>query len=197
MSNRLMSFMVAALALLFLSGCAIPPMPEDLIGAPNVREDSYDPGVGQGTGGNAETSLLDLLPDGARLLAPGGQGNGPISYGDLDGDGRDEAIVVYQEGGGRNRMLKAALLTRQQDAWQIIWHGEGSGHGLDYAGIHDVDRDGSVEILLGWSLGEGVNGLDIYEWDQGTLKLQDRRGYHESKELNEILHPLGHNDSAS
>lgn len=129
-----------------------------------------------------------LLPDGARLLTmPDGKPNNGISYGDLDGDGQNEATVVYEEEVGRERTLKAALLMRRQEAWQIVWHGEGSGHSLDYAGIRDVDRDGAAEILLGWSLGAGVNGLDIYEWDKGTLKLQDRKGYHESTELRDMM----------
>lgn len=178
MQNKLMNIFLVAAVMLMLGGCRIPAMPSDLITAPNAVDD----------GDEMHTSLLALLPDGARLLTmPDGNPNNGISYGDLDGDGQNEAIVVYEEEVGRQRTLKAALLMRRQEAWQIVWHGEGSGHGLDYAGIRDIDRDGAAEILLGWSLGAGVNGLDIYEWDKGTLKLQDRKGYHESIELREMM----------
>ncbi|GAA0134047.1 hypothetical protein YSY43_08870 [Paenibacillus sp. YSY-4.3] len=181
MSNKLMKILLVAAVLLMLGGCGIPSMPSDLITAPYAVDDRYSGGDGM------HTSLLALLPDGARLLTmPDGKPNNGISYGDLDGDGQNEAIVVYEQDDGRERTLKAALLMRRQEVWQIVWHGEGSGHGLDYAGIYDVDRDGAVEILLGWSLGAGVNGLDIYEWDKGTLKLQDRKGYHENIDLKEM-----------
>lgn len=168
-------------ALLAIGGCALPSMPSDLITAPSTGEYGKQ-------ADDMERSLQALLPDGARLLtAFDGKANNAISYGDLDGDGRNEAIVVYEEDGGRERRLKAALLMRQQEAWQIVWDAEGSGRGLDYAGIHDVDKDGLAEILLGWSLGEGVNGLDIYEWDQDKLKLQDRKGYRDIIDLNDIM----------
>lgn len=182
MSNRRIIISLMTVVLFTFSGCGMPSLPNDLISAPNSK-------VHFPMDDDMLTSLQALLPEGARLLTtPGGAGNHGISYGDLDGDGMNEAIVVYEEDGGREKTLKAALLMRSRhEAWQIVWHGEGSGYGLDYAGIHDVDRDGVAEILLGWSLGEGVNGLDIYEWDRSTLKLQDRRSYHESIDLTDMM----------
>lgn len=177
MSKRLILISLMAAVWLAIGGCAIPSMPSDLITAPNTGEYGNQDD-------DMQRSLQALLPDGARLLTtPDGKASSGISYGDLDGDGRNEAIVVYEEDGGRERTLKAALLMRQQEAWQIVWAAEGSGRSLDYAGIHDVDKDGLAEILLGWSLGEGVNGLDIYEWDRDEWKLQDRKGYRDISDI--------------
>ncbi|WP_019636574.1 hypothetical protein [Paenibacillus fonticola] len=178
MSNRLIISLMAV-AFLALSGCAVPSMPGELISAPNVgehvhKEDEF------------RASLLALLPEEARLPTASDQVENSISYGDLDGDGTDEAVVVYELDGHNARTLTAALLMRKEEAWQIVWQMEGHGYSLDYSAINDVDQDGLPEILLGWSLGADVNGLDIYEWDHNTLRLQDRRGYHGNLDLSEM-----------
>ncbi len=111
-----------------------------------------------------------LLPEGARLLSP-------ARYGDIDGDGVNEAVIVFEERAVAKRSLKAALAKRESGDWKIVWDTDGFGYGLDYAGIHDVNGDGMPELLLGWSLGAGGNGLDIYRWQNGKCQLLDTRNY--------------------
>lgn len=159
-------FLVAAL--LYLSGCRIPATPNDLINPP-----SSDLGLSE----NKWDAIQKLLPEGAHLVPQTiGQGNG-ISFGDIDGDGIDEALVVYKENPLRGKMLKAALLKKKSAQWHIVWDAKGFGYGLDYSKIADVNRDGLPEVVLGWSLGDAGTGMDVYAWRNDTLMLQSKEEY--------------------
>ncbi|MEC0226544.1 hypothetical protein [Paenibacillus alba] len=167
----------------WISGCEMPSTPMDLIKSPSSEMNV------QGEDFNA--ILRNLLPDGARLLASdhgqGKKGNG-IAFGDVDGDGIDEAMVVYEENAATDKILKAALLKQHNEEWQVIWDTKGFGNGLDFAGLTDVTKDGQPEIILGWSLGAGENGLDIYEWSNNSLKLWTKEWYQGHLDLDKIIH---------
>lgn len=70
-----------------------------------------------------------------------GQEDNAISFGDMDGDGIDEAVVVYEYSKNKGYTIKAMLLRQENEAWQKISEVEGFGYGLDYAGFFDVDED--------------------------------------------------------
>lgn len=165
--------------ILWLGGCVMPAAPIDLIKPPlsedTVHKDTWT------------TTLRSILPEGARVLTSvhGKEDNG-IVFGDVDGDGIKEAIVVYEEDVNNEKKLKAALLKQFKEEWKIIWDTKGSGYGLDNAGFADVNKDGRPEIVLGWSLGAGGNGLDIYEWNNSTVELSVKKGYHGHLDLSRI-----------
>ncbi|MBB6670722.1 hypothetical protein [Cohnella nanjingensis] len=158
MIKRLMGTGILVLALFAVGGCGVPVTPVELLGPPAQENDA------------ADLTFLALLPEGARLLHP-------VRYGDVDGDGMNEAVIVYEENVHSKKAMKAALVKKQQEAWKIVWATNGFGYGLDYAGIHDTNGDGQPEILLGWSFGAGGNGLDIYEWTNQQWMLKDTRPY--------------------
>ncbi|MBI2893683.1 MAG: hypothetical protein HYY06_09040 [Deltaproteobacteria bacterium] len=77
----------------------------------------------------------------------------PPAVGDLDGDGRAE-IVDYAAGGG----LVAFAYDPAADEWDLMWHSKQADGVTDYVAtgggwagpsIHDVDDDGSPEVLRG------------------------------------------------
>ncbi|WP_256759991.1 hypothetical protein [Cohnella sp. WQ 127256] len=155
-------------ALLCLSGCRVPVTPNDLINPPSseigLSEKNWD-------------AIQNLLPEGAQLVPQTiGQGNG-IAFGDLDGDGIDEALIVYKENPLHGKMHKAALLKQKSAQWQIVWDAKGFGYGLDYSKITDINQDGLPEVVLGWSLGNAGTGMDVYAWREGTLMLQSKEEY--------------------
>ncbi|WP_019421133.1 hypothetical protein [Paenibacillus sp. OSY-SE] len=152
--------------LLWIGGCSMPATPIDLIKSPLSEENLHS------------DILRTLLPDGARLLVSAhGEGSKGISFGDVDGDGIDEAVVVYEESSHNERIRKAALLKQQDEEWQIVWDTKGYGYGLDYAGIADVNEDGLSDIILGWTLGAGEKGLDVYVWRDNAMTLWGKKGY--------------------
>ncbi|RKP55012.1 hypothetical protein D7Z26_07210 [Cohnella endophytica] len=162
-------FLVAAL--LYFSGCRMPVTPNELINPPtselSLPENKWD-------------EIQKLLPKGAQLVPQTlGQGNG-IAFGDLDGDGIDEALIVYKENPLHGKTLKAALLKQKSAQWQIVWDTQGFGYGLDYSKIADVNRDGLPEVVLSWSLGNAGTGMDVYVWRNDTLMLQSKEEYRAS-----------------
>lgn len=155
---------------LWLGGCNIPPTPIDLIKPPRSVESTYN--------NHFISTITSLIPDGARVLVPDqSKGGTGITFGDIDGDGIDEAVLVYEESVLNEKELKAVLLKQNNEDWQIVWDTKGFGYGIDYMDVTDVNGDGLSEILLGWSLGAGGNGLDIYGWKDHTLNLLDKKGY--------------------
>ncbi|MCJ8012419.1 hypothetical protein MUG84_11815 [Paenibacillus sp. KQZ6P-2] len=163
--------------ILLLGGCGVPSTPKDLI-EPPVPETSLQTG-------NISQDLIKLLPQKAQILSPVQEKAGnDISFGDMDGDGVDEAVIVYKEKNKTGKMLKAALFTLHQEQWHKISEVEGYGYGLDYVRMTDIDHDGRSELALGWSLGEAGNGLNIYSWRNDTLKLLSKKVYQEKPDLN-------------
>ncbi|MGG0813371.1 hypothetical protein [Paenibacillus alvei] len=152
--------------LMWTVGCGVPAAPIDLIQPPLPASHSH------------EAVVRRALPDGSRLLIPKrGGGNTGISYGDVDGDGHDEAVIVYEENVRNEKTRKAALLRYENKQWNIVWDTKGYGYGLDYAGLTDVNKDGLPEIVLGWTMGGDENGLDVYTWKNQALKLWDKKTY--------------------
>lgn len=164
------------ITLWLLGGCGVPATPLDTI-KPPLSEASMQRN-------KTSQELIKLLPGKAQLLAPlqGPEGH-DISFGDLDGDSIDEAVVVYEDNKGTGNTLKAALFKQHNEAWQKISEVNGFGYGLEYAGFLDVDHDGINELVLGWSLGDAGNGLDIYRLSEDKLKLLSKKAYHGKLDL--------------
>ncbi|TDF97169.1 hypothetical protein [Paenibacillus piri] len=151
-------------------GCGMPAAPIDLIKPPvsheSVPKDSF------------HTALQALLPEGARLLIPRqGDKFQAVSFGDVDGDGVDEAVVVYEESSRPEKSLRASVLKQHDAAWRIVGDAKGIGYGIDYVRVADDNGDGISEIMLGWSLGAGGTGMDTYEWKNNVLTLTGKKGY--------------------
>ncbi|TBL71040.1 FG-GAP repeat domain-containing protein [Paenibacillus thalictri] len=180
MYRKLLGICIIAAVLLWMSGCGIPKAPIDLIHAPaietSINEDQFS------------KIIRGLLPDGAHVVVTDRlKGNNGVLYGDVDGDGIDEALVVYEEKRTDDKALRAALLKQNNKEWRIVWKMAGSGYGIDYAGFADVTKDGAPDLILGWSLGAGENGMDIYEWKNNTLRLWGKKGYYGQFDLEKLL----------
>ncbi|WP_152393238.1 hypothetical protein [Paenibacillus guangzhouensis] len=154
----------------WIGGCSVPSMPADLIKPPLKSEDANQDTTKQ--------ELLRLLPHEAQVQSPiqAKQGN-DISYGDLDGDGINEAVVVYEKPGTKGKALQAVVFKHHQEGWSILSELKGFGYGLEYAEFPDLNHDGQAELVLSWSLGAAGQGLDVYTWIDNTLKLLSKQEY--------------------
>ncbi|OPA75217.1 hypothetical protein BVG16_21685 [Paenibacillus selenitireducens] len=171
MLNKLNRIGIMLTMLLLLGGCGIPTTPMDMI-KPPVSEGSLQRD-------QISHELIKLLPNEAQLVAPlQGKEGQHISFGDMDGDGIDEAVVVYEENNVSGKILKAALFKQHQEEWRIISEVKGFGYGLEYAGFPDINHDGRNELALAWSLGEAGNGLDVYGLTDDKLELISKKEYH-------------------
>ncbi|WP_042162015.1 hypothetical protein [Paenibacillus gorillae] len=176
MLNKHITGGILLVALLLLGGCGIPTTPADTI-KPPVSEASM-----QREQVNRE--FRKLLPHKAQLVVPlQGKEGDDITFGDMDGDGINEAVVVYEEKKGTGRTLKAALFKQSNTQWKKIFEVKGFGYGLDFVGFPDLNHDGSSELALGWSLGAAGNGLDIYELSKDKLELLSKKEYQDNLQL--------------
>jgi len=171
MLHRLNRAGIILTLLLMLGGCSIPATPIDMIKPPVSMSSTGRDDVSQ--------ELMKLLPDRAQLIVPmqGKQGQ-DISFGDMDGDGINEALIVYEDSSKSGKELKAVLFKQHDNSWRIVSEIKGFGYGLEYAGFPDINHDGRLEVALGWSLGAAGNGLDIYELSNDRLELVQKKEYH-------------------
>jgi len=159
-----------------LAGCGVPATPLDTIKPPKSDLSAHNYTTNQ--------EIMELLPDRVQLVTPiMGKVEDAIFFGDLNGDGIDEAIVVYENQKNRGNTLKAVLFRKENDVWKKVSEVNGFGYGLNYARFLDIDNDGHKELLLGWSLGDAGNGLDIYRLMEDQLHLLSNRVYVEHVDL--------------
>lgn len=171
MLNKLGRTGIMLTMLSILGGCGIPAMPKDMI-KPPVSVNSLESDT-------VSHELIKLLPDQVKLIVPMQSNEGQdITFGDMDGDGIDEAVIVYEENKASGKVLKAVLFKQQDNKWRIVSEVNGYGYGLEYAGFADLNHDGLPELALGWSLGAAGSGLDIYELQNDKLELVTRKEYH-------------------
>jgi hypothetical protein len=84
---------------------------------------------------------------------------------DLDGDGSLEYVIGYEH--SPSGMASAALLIvdEQADKWVKVWDKSMPGTSFDQIGIFDLNRDGHLEIVVGWYLGlSSGTALDVLEY---------------------------------
>lgn len=153
---------------LLFSGCNLLPSPKEVIKAPQqaiTQENEYQQLI---------KYIQEQLPTGAKLIAPANPvGAKAIQKGDLDGDGQDEIVATYSIGADPGQ-LKVAVFKEKE-----IWSSDGTGYILDWFSIQDITGDKKPELLLGWTVGASAgNELEIFTWDDNSLKKLTVMGYH-------------------
>lgn len=119
----------------------------------------------------------EVIPEGAQLTIPlQPEDMGAIRQVDIAGDGEKELIAFYK----KEYQLGAVVLRAVNDKWEKIGDIEGLGQDIAYADFKDLDNDSKLELMIGWSGGQGLDGdLDIYTWQDSKLKLSSREKYTE------------------
>jgi hypothetical protein len=167
-----------AACLFFLAGCNLFVSPESLIRLPN-----------QAKVNNQEEDLISIakrnLPKGTELTVPNGPvGVEPVISLDIDGDERDEALVLYRSIIHQNQ-VGAYLLKEGKNGWGKVFATKGTGSEISWASASDITGDGKMEILLGWQIGGSeVKVLEIYQWENDKLTIINDLSYHEL----EVIH---------
>lgn len=88
-----------------------------------------------------------------------------ITVDDFDGDGTEEAVVLYR--GAQNQaenFASVCFLKNSDDGWNKIENFQGYGNEVNSLSIADLDDDGSSEIMIIWSY-SGISGgyvLSVY-----------------------------------
>lgn len=159
--------------MVLLNGCNLFPAPESLIQAPKQAK-----AVNQGQ--DLVSIAQRNLPKGSKLTVPDGPvGMEPVVSVDLDGDGRDEALVFYQST-SHDSQVGAFVLKKNSKSWEKIFITKGSGNKIHWANAADVMGDKKKELLLGWqSEGSAESLLEIFHWKKDKLTKLKELTYNE------------------
>ncbi|QAY67025.1 FG-GAP repeat domain-containing protein [Paenibacillus protaetiae] len=152
----------AALVLLLLgilaAGCKYTAAPADLLQKPPISSEKQ----------RLVQAVSDLLPEYSKLALPlREQKSEAIRLVDIDHDGSDEAVVSYFNEYNAPELM---VLSRKNGSWkQWALIEQPLARQLDLLQIADLNNDGTMELIVGWS-GNGSfdspNILSLYTFEQ-------------------------------
>ena len=154
---------VCALLALLLTGCNVP-LPEnrqveDLLRAPRLAGDY----------GDIQTALNDWLGESAQLKYPlQGELLSPFVLADLDGDGEQDAAVLYTTAQSTNVCL-AILQKDETNGWQVRQTMEGLADSVDTVRLAQLQAGGATQIVVGYVASQGDHYLAVYSYAGGVL----------------------------
>ncbi|WP_198402156.1 hypothetical protein [Paenibacillus crassostreae] len=151
----------ACLTLLILGGCSIISDPVSLMKTPQISAENE----------SLRTFITSQLPKGAELIrARENDNTSLIRFADLDSDGKKEVVVFY-ETTDQAVPLHGSIFENQNGTWVQQFTFDAEGKILESLQILDLTNDGSLNIIAGFSRGDGdlQNGLVVYNYNGETV----------------------------
>ena len=90
----------------------------------------------------------------------GGQNRQAVQRRDLNGDGINEVIAFFSVPGGSS--LKIYIYQMVGKDYSIAEIIEGVGTGIESVRYVDMDGDGTMEIIVGWQMGDALKHMTIH-----------------------------------
>ena len=165
MKRALQSIGILACALLCLlfTGCSSLlgeyAQVEELLRAPRLTGDY----------GDVQTALNDWLGESAQLKYPmQGELLSPFLLQDLDGDGRQDAAVLYTTAQSSNVCI-AILQKNDSDVWQVRQNVEGLADTVENVRLAQLQPGSTVQLVVGYMAAQGDHYLAVYSYENGEL----------------------------
>ena len=161
-SKRFCRWLLCTLLCLCLTGCSMPGeqvQVEELLRAPKLSGDY----------GDVQTALNDWLGESAQLKYPM-QGDllSPFLIHDLDGDGQQDAAVLYTTAQSSN--VCVAILQKGSDGmWQVRQNAEGLADTVDSVGLAQLQPGDASQLVVGYVAAQGDHYLAVYAYNDGQL----------------------------
>ena len=161
-SKRFCRWLLCTLLCLCLAGCSMPGeqvQVEELLRAPKLSGDY----------GDVQTALNDWLGESAQLKYPM-QGDllSPFLIQDLDGDGQQDAAVLYTTAQSSNVCI--AILQKGSDGmWQVRQNVEGLADTVDSVGLAQLQPGDASQLVVGYVAAQGDHYLAVYSYTDGEL----------------------------
>ena len=161
-SKRFCRWLLCTLLCLCLAGCSMPGeqvQVEELLRAPKLSGDY----------GDVQSALNDWLGESAQLKYPM-QGDllSPFLIHDLDGDGQQDAAVLYTTAQSSN--VCVAILQKGRDGmWQVRQNAEGLADTVDSVGLAQLQPGDASQLVVGYVAAQGDHYLAVYSYTDGEL----------------------------
>ena len=160
---RLCTALVCLLLCLVLTGCDMLPgertQVEELLRAPKLSGDY----------GSVQTALNDWLGESAQLKYPmQGELLSPFLLQDLDGDGDQDAAVLYTTSQSTN--VSIAILQRDDtDTWRVRQNVEGLSDTVESVSLARLQPGDATQLVVGYLSAQGDHYLAVYSYVNGQL----------------------------
>ena len=160
--NHFGRWLACVLLCLLLAGCSMPGeqvQVEELLRAPKLSGDY----------GDVQTALNDWLGESAQLKYPM-QGDllSPFLLQDLDGDGRQDAAVLYTTAQSSNVCI-AILQKDDADIWHVRQNVEGLADTVESVGLAQLQPGDATQLVVGYTAAQGDHYLAAYSYTDGVL----------------------------
>ena len=160
--NHFGRWLACVLLCLLLAGCSMPGeqvQVEELLRAPKLSGDY----------GDVQTALNDWLGESAQLKYPM-QGDllSPFLLQDLDGDGKQDAAVLYTTAQSSNVCI-AILQKDDADIWHVRQNVEGLADTVESVGLAQLQPGDATQLVVGYTAAQGDHYLAVYSYTDGVL----------------------------